>query len=85
MFLFSTQFLMPLIFMPPATQNVLQDECIVQLYLRPINAFLGINKRGDVISTANFSDCDSECIMLVCYCTIIVQPRRCPVAICTCE
>ena len=60
------------IFMPPATQNLLQDESIVQLYLRPINAFLGINKRGDVISTANFSDCDSECIMLVCYCAIIV-------------
>ena len=62
MFLFHSVSLvlqMPLTLLPP-TQNFLQDECIVQLYLRPINAFLGITS-GEVISTYDFSNSDSEC------------------------
>ena len=46
-------------------QNLLQDECIVQLYLKPINAFLGINKLGKIISTANFSNSESELFIIV--------------------
>lgn len=46
--------------MPHPMQNLLQDECIVQLYLKPINAFLGINKPGQIISTAYFSNSESE-------------------------
>jgi len=41
-------------------QNLLQDECIVQLYLKPINAFLGINKPGQLISTPYSTNAESE-------------------------
>lgn len=52
--------LMPCLLSP--MQNFLQDECIVQLYVKQINAFLAISRSGQVTSTANYSDFDSELV-----------------------
>ena len=42
------------------SQNLLQDESIVQLYIRKSNLFLGINNLGNVFNTCHFANPESK-------------------------
>lgn len=42
------------------TQNLLQDESIIQLYISEVNMFLGINMFGQVINTSDFTSTESK-------------------------
>ena len=42
------------------SQNLLQDESIVQLYLRQANLFLGIDNLGYAFNTPDFANTESK-------------------------
>ena len=42
------------------SQNLLQEESIIQLYISEVNMFLGINMFGQVINTSDFTSTESK-------------------------
>ena len=75
-------------YMPHPMQNLLQDECIVQLYLKPINAFLGINKPGQLITTPYSTNAESELFNSLSYKMYTITNyvlEKFHVEVCACE